>query len=577
MKRFFLSLMALATTLGVFAQTLQEAYKDLVDGRLDKSQSILENLVAKEPGNAEYNYWLGQVYIVQGQKHRSDTWRTKAKELYNKAMTTTSQNPLIVVGVGNLELLEGKKAEANAHFEGAILATANRKNKKYGDPAILNAIVRANASGDSKVGDVTYTETKAAQSEELMGATPDMFYNLGVMYLKAGGENGGPAKRSFEKALAIDPNFAPAYWRIGRIFESQKNPDMYLDYYQKAINADPKFSQAYLSMYEYYKNRDVNKAKEYIELYVANADKDIETDYFFADYLFRAGKYQESLQKAKEIEAGLNGEKFAKVYKLYSFNYDRLKDSVQAMQYMERYINEEDPDKLEGEDYAMMAAAYLKVPGNVVKAETMAEKAIALDSTINGKVTIMEAMANAYNEKQDWSGAFKWLARKQQIKPDNSARSLYFLSDAALKAKEYEACQNIANIYISNYPDQPQGYIFKTRAAIAADPDTSKGSAIPAIDEYTQFLMKDTAKNKGRIIQNHGYKVFYYLVKAQDYQKAISAAKDILALDPSNAYGQMAIVEAQRLLKAAGGRATSASGKPTTTSSSGGDQGKRQP
>ncbi|QGW27352.1 tetratricopeptide repeat protein [Phnomibacter ginsenosidimutans] len=579
MKRFFLSMMALAVAFGVYAQTVQEAYKDLMDGRVDKAQTSLEGLLAKDPASAEVNYWLGQVYITQGQLHRNSSWRDKAKEVYTKAMTSTNQNPLIVVAVGHIELLEGKTAEAMAHFDGAVLASATKKNKKYGDPVVLNAIVRANAGGDSKIGDVKYAETKAAQSEELMGATPDMFVSLGIVYLKGGGENGGPAKRAFEKAIALDPNFAPAYWRIGKIFESQKNPEMYLDFYEKAIKASDKFSLSYLSMYDHYKNRDVNKAKEYIELFIANADKDIETDYFYADYLFRAGKYQESLQKAKDIEASLSGEKFAKVNKLYSFNYDRLKDSVKAMEYMEKYLAQEDADKIEGEDYAYMAASYLKVPGNVVKAETMAEKAIGLDTSVAGKVIIMDGMANAYTTQQDWVGAYKWMARKQQVKPDNSARNLYFLSDAALKAKEFDACQSIASQYIASFPDQPQGYIFKSRAAIAADPDTSKGSAIPAIDEYTQFLMKDTVKNKGRIIQNHGYKVFYYLVKAQDYQKAIDAGNAILAIDPANAYGQMAISEAQRLLKANGGKATSAAGgnKPTAATGAGGSPGKFRP
>jgi hypothetical protein len=91
---------------------------------------------------------------------------------------------------------------------------------------------------------------------------------------------------------------------------------------------------------------------------------------------------------------------------------------------------------------------------------------------------------------------------------------------------------------------------------VAADPDTSTGSAIPAVDEYTNFLMKDTVKNKGRIIQNHGYKVYYYLVKAQDYGKALESANAILAIDPSNSYGAMAKSEAERLLKATGGKGT---------------------
>ena len=562
MKRVLFFMVAMVAALSpVFAQTQQDAYRDLTDGRLLKAQKDFEALVAKEPGNPEFNYWLGQVYLLQGQLpnvsvQQQQLLREKAKGVFSKGLEATKQNPLLVVAMGQIDLLEGKAADARTKFDAAIAATANKKNKKYGDPAILNAIVRANSVGDSRTGDAAYAIEKATQSEELQGGTPDMFTSLGIIYLKGGGENGGLAKRAFEKALDIDPNFAAAYWRVGRIFESQKNPEMFLGFYEKAINANPRFAPAYLSLYNYYSNRDVNKAKQYLDFFIANADKDRETDYFYADYLFRAGQYQESLKKGQEIEAALAGDKFPKVFKLYAFNYDRLRDSVKAMDYMEKYMNEELPERISGEDYANMASYYLKVPGNTTKAEIVAEKAIAADTSVQGKLDIMESLANAYSAQQEWKGYYKWLSRKQQLKPDNSARAYYFLADAAYKAKEYVAAQEVATEYIKLYPDQPQGYLFKYRAAVAADPDTSTGSAIPAVDEYTNFLMKDTVKNKGRIIQNHGYKVYYYLVKAQDYGKALESANAILAIDPSNSYGAMAKSEAERLLKATGGKGT---------------------
>lgn len=573
MKRFFIAMVAMVTAMGVFAQTQQEAFKDLLDGRLVKSQEEFEALVAKDPSNVEVNYWLGQIYLAQFQFHHNTAFVDKAKALYAKAMTATSQNPLIVVGMGHVELLEGKTAEAKAHFNAAIEASATKKNKKYGEPAVLNAIVRANSSGDSKIGDSDYAIQKATQSEELLGATPDLFTSLGVIYLKKGSEFGGQAKRAFEKALAIDENYAPAYWRVGRIFESQGNPEMYLGFYEKAISANPKFAPAYLSLYEYYKNRDVNKAKEYLDFFIANADKDRETDYFYADYLFRAGKYQESLAKGQQIEAGLKGEKYAKVYKLYAFNYDRLKDSVKAMQNMEKYLAEELPENLSAEDYAMMAAGYLKVPGNVVKAETAAEKAITMDTTTSVRVAIMDKLANAYEAQRDWVGQFKWLDRKNALQPDNSARGYYLLADAAFKAKAYEACQRIATAYVAAYPDQPQGYVIKTRSAVAADPDTSKGTAIPAVDEYISYLMKDTAKNKNRIISQHGYKIYYYIVKAQDFQKALEAAEAILALSPTDAYGQQAKDVAEKQLKAKGQRPSAATSAGKTNAVPGGGSG----
>jgi hypothetical protein len=58
------------------------------------------------------------------------------------------------------------------------------------------------------------------------------------------------------------------------------------------------------------------------------------------------------------------------------------------------------------------------------------------------------------------------------------------------------------------------------------------------------------AANKGRLLENHSYKFYYYLIKSREYDKAVQSAKDILAIDPENAYGKQALSEAERLLKA---------------------------
>lgn len=574
MKRFLLSVGVVLSGLGVFAQTVETALKDMFDGRVQKARKDLEAVVAGKPNDAEANYWLGQAMLAAAKPNGQAAQlaaREKVKELYTKAMAATSQSPLLMVGVGHIELLEGKTAEAKAHFDAAIAATANKKNKKYGEPAVLNAIVRANADGNSKIGDLALTEEKAKQSEEILGATPDMFVNLGIMYLKTGGENGGPAKRSFEKALALDANYAPALYRIGLIFESQRNTEMFMDYYQKSVQANSKFAPGYLELYEHWSLKDVNKAQEYLEAYVANSDKDRETDYFKGDYLFRAGKYTESLKMAEEIEAGLNGERFPKVNKLYAFNYDRLKDSVKAMQYLEKYMAETEDDNKSADDYALMAAQYLKVPGNLEKAELNAEKAVSMDTSVAGKVAIMDKLIGAYGAQQNWGGQFKWMKRKNELKPDNSARNLFFMVDAAHKAKLYDDAVTMASQYITTFPDQIQGYSLKVRSAMAADPDTSKGTAIEALDQYSTFMMSDTAKYRKRIINNHGYKIYYYFVKAQDFTKALESANDILKLEPTNEYALGAKAEAERFIKAAGGKAAAAGGGGAKPAGAGGN------
>ena len=547
---------------GLFAQTFEEAKQLLMYGRLIKAEETLEKLVQANPADAKAAYWLGQVYLAgMPMKVKS------AEELYARALTATNQDPLILVGVGHIELIHKKNAEAKQRFEQAIAATKNKKNKNLGDVSVLEAIGRANALHDSQTGDVEYGLEKLGHASQLDPKNPNVFIDMGLAYQKKGGEYGGPAKRAFEQAIEIAPNYGRPYWRIGKIFESQKNTEMYLQFYNEAVQKDPKFAPAYLSLYQYYQNRDVNKAKEYLDLFIANNDKDRETDFFYADYLFRSGKNQESIAKGKEIEAGLKpGEKYPKVYKLYAYNYDRLGDSVKARDNMEIYMRDSEEEALSGDDYATMATLYLKFPGMEQRADAQVEKAVSLDTVRENQKNYMQSLANAYLKQTNYKGYYKWLKRIDDITPNKTATSYFYLADAAYRAGEFEASTAVAAKYISTYPDQIQGYSLQRRAAVAADPDTSKGSALPALDQYTQFLMRDIESNKGRIMENHGYKIYYFLIKSREYEKAAESAKAILAIDPENEYAKRALAEAERLMKAKAAGKISAAPVPAKVS-----------
>jgi tetratricopeptide (TPR) repeat protein len=229
------------------------------------------------------------------------------------------------------------------------------------------------------------------------------------------------------------------------------------------------------------------------------------------------------------------------------------------------YIAKQAKDKLKGDDYAEMAKMYLKFPGEADKAEALVEQAVSLDTVVDNKISYMKGIADAYAAQSDWKGNYKWLDKIDQINPRRTAVNYYYLADAAYKSAQFNESMKVSAKYISAYPDQIQGYSMQRRAAVAADPDTSNGLALPAIDQYTVFLMNDKESNKFRILENHGYKIYYYLIKSREYDKALQSSIAILELDPANDYGLQAKAEAERLIKANGGEVKSS---PTKTDSS---------
>jgi len=130
----------------LLAQTVDDARKSLYYGRTTSAKQALEKLVAANSKNGEAIYWLGQTYLANDDI-------PGAKQVYQNALTAGVNDPLVWVGMGHVELLEGKKDAARQRFEAAI---TNSMSKKKESPTVLNAIGRANADGPANVGDPAY-------------------------------------------------------------------------------------------------------------------------------------------------------------------------------------------------------------------------------------------------------------------------------------------------------------------------------------------------------------------------------------------------------------------------------------
>src|SRR5689334_2987558 len=132
----------------VKAQTLQEGINHLYAERNKSAKETFDKLVSTNPNNLDAVYWLGQTYIAMNDIK-------SARDLYSKTLQTNGNAPLILVGMGHVNLIDGKKDEARQQFETAINLSSGKKGP---DVNVLNAVGRANI--DAKDGDVTYAIDK---------------------------------------------------------------------------------------------------------------------------------------------------------------------------------------------------------------------------------------------------------------------------------------------------------------------------------------------------------------------------------------------------------------------------------
>lgn len=514
------------------AQSVADAIKMLSYGKAKTAREILNKMVAANSKDAVAIYWLGQTMIAEDDVKG-------AKSLYQKALQDGVNDPYMWVGTAHVDLLDGGDLNSSKQrFEQAITATKETKGKNKGkdNPTILNIIGRANcigrlvSDGSSKYGDPLYAIEKLKTAGEIDLTSPDYFITMGICYRKMGGEFGGDAQKAYTEAIQRDPKNAQANHLIGKIYLSQSNKPFMEQYFNAAIAADPSYGPVYLDYYTYYSNRDVNIAKENIEKYLQNSDKDCRNDYFYADYLFRAGKYTESLAKAKELEST---ECKARVNILFAYNNDRLNDSATAKKNIDDFFATAPADKIEVSDYDIAIKVYSRFKGLEKQTAGFISKAMDADTSKKAKIDYANQAADLFAKAGMGSDQIVWLKKAIDLKGNMSEADHYKLTNAAFVNKDYAQTVELAKAYLAAFPDRGQPVSFLRRAAIALDADSTKGTAIPHLENLNSVLEKDIEKNKKTIFNNLYYMLIHFGDKTKNYPKAIEVLDKMLAIFPT--------------------------------------------
>ncbi|MDR0791788.1 MAG: hypothetical protein LBE82_00650 [Chitinophagaceae bacterium] len=544
MKKFLLSLTVLgATIFSASAQNVADGVKALYYQKYKTAKDILQKAAASN--DPEAVYWYGQAYL----QDRNDAGGiAKAKDIYQQALNSGVNSPWIWIGMGNVDLASNNSGAAKQKFDQAIASSKDKKGKV--DPKILAAIGRAETYGSAGIGDPQYGIDRLKEAEAILDADKkadvnlyaDIETNMGINYLKLGGDKGGEAVQAYRKAVEKVPNYARALWRQGMVYLSQDNMPAVDNYFGQAIAADPNYGQTYWSYFDYYKDKDVNKAKEYLDKYVATSDGGCEVQYLQADYLFRAGKYDESLQKAQAMENG-GCKDFTRLHMLYAFDYNRLHDNAKAAAHIKTFFATVPPAQREPSDYALAGNILSAVPGSEDSAVAYLSQAYELDTVARNKEVYMDSISNILVRQKRYKENLVWVQKSYDQKKDPSNRNIYDLGYAAYLAgkedpKSYDLAVKQFTLYKTKYPTEPFGYMMLQR--IAESQDSTFEKAVQPTNDYIAFLNADTVKNKDALIGLHWKLGTYYANAKKDYDNAIVEFEKVKSLDPTGSTAQQA-------------------------------------
>jgi predicted Zn-dependent protease len=512
------------------AQSLQDGVNDVYAERFNGAKATFEKLIAANPNNIEATYWLGQAYM--GQKDAAG-----ARNVYSKALMASANAPLLIVGMGQVELLEGKNSEANQRFEAAITMT---KGKKGDDPVILNAIGRAITTTyndkEKKGGDLNYAIEKLEAASLRDPNNADIFLNLGNAYRKARpGEGGGKAFENYKKSNAANPSFAPPSHRLAQLFYSQRNGELYLDYLNEAITKDPKFAPAYYDLY-YYKlgKKDFTAAQDMAAKYIANSDPDPQADHFKAQTYWAEKKYDEAINISKAIIAKSGAQTKPRSYILLADSYLSKGDTLAAKPFIDEYFTRAKPEDIAPIHYRIKADIYSAIPGQEELVLNAYLDAVKADTTIDGKVDLLKAAAANFKKRGMREKEGDITAVLIQTKPKAIINDYFDATRAFYFGLAYQKSLDMATKMIETFPNEIYGYQWKFNNLKILDSSYTDNKLVPSAIEYFEFAQKDTAKYRKDYLSAAGFLLGYYANEAKDGPKALEYLNKMLVLDPAN-------------------------------------------
>jgi predicted Zn-dependent protease len=507
----------------VKAQSIDDGKKFFYYEKYVSAKSVFNKLIAANPNDLDAAYWLGQSEIQLG-----DT--ASAQALYQKTLAANTNSALLIAGMGNIQLLKGNVADAHNQFETAI-SLSNAKNA-----TVLNAIGYANIS--AKAGNAAYAMDKLKQASLLKDGAknPDIFCNLGDAYRLIG--DGGSAQKAYQAALAIQPNYARASLRIGKIYQTQgySQQDIYMKYYNDAIAEDPNYSPVYYNFYNYYYTTDVTKSGDYLEKYLAlKGDDEPNACYYRASMKYAQGLFKDAITQSDNC-IGAAPVPYPSLYGLKGYAYFRLGDSLNAKSSFELYFSKQAADKVGSTDYITYARVLLKLGiADTAQATVAINKGLSLDSLEADKVAHLKSIAGDYEISKDFKSAGNYYSKIVAVKANPTKTDLYNAGYSYFRSGAYNEAVSAFTVYTQKFPDDAFGFYMVGKSYWGIDSTMQKGLANASFQKAVEVGSVDSVKYKQQIIGSYEYFIPYYVNVKRDKETAIAYCDKILAIDPTNA------------------------------------------
>ena len=517
-----------------FAQTLQEGIANADSHKYAAARQVFNDMVTKS-ATAENYFYLGNSFLTQFEPNFE-----KATENFNKGMMADKKSYLNRVGLASVKLGKGDKS-AVTEIQNIV------KDSKEKDAEVLYRAAEAlTLFGGAQNADLAIEYLNKAVERSAKNGTPaNYYYTLGDAYrlkLTTSPQVAGAAMTAYEKALPTAKNKASVYTRIGTLWMQAQQWQQAKQNIDKAISIDPTYAPAYKAKAGYSIKYQQNAlATQDLINYAKYADEDANTQLEISKLFFTNEDYANSKIYLDKV--------FDKVddpikYKLRAYLLYADGDYAGAKTAMDTFISKADRSRVLPADKGLeglLAAGLAEKEKDATKkaallAESQQKLAIAKaakDETmkwddelvkIKGGGGVNQAAVDAGPTNPQIEGLKKMVAANPQ---DTDA--LFKLANAYQEAKNWNGAIMSWQKMSGLLPDWAPAYYSTGYAYQQA------GQSELAKSAYEKFIntVKPSEMEANKEILSYAYFAVAYLVKENDPVKAKDYAAKSVQLNPT--------------------------------------------
>ncbi|MEB0263971.1 MULTISPECIES: hypothetical protein [unclassified Mucilaginibacter] len=539
-----ISKIVLALTLvgsSVFAQSIADAKKAIDAEQYQKAKLMLKNLTVTQPTKDENFFYLGWVYILQ-------EYPDSAKTNFQKGIAVNPKSALNYAGLGAAAFLDKDKATATTNFNQAI-ALAGKDSKPYlyvGKAYLLNTVDGKVPAADANAAIAVLTKGKTVNAKD-----PEILVALGDA-LRTQTKN-TEALGNYQSALDLDPKLAHAKVATGVIWKYANNFESSETEFKAALAIDPNYGPAYREWAETdirwaltdpkMASAKVKEGADNYRKYLSLTDLSVESRLRYADFLLYAGDYKSLQTEAAALSSAANGN--LKVYRYLGYAGYENKDYPAGLAAINTWITKADPKRVIPRDYVYLGRLQIASKQDSLGVASL-RKAIEIDTT---QVDVYPEIAKAlygqkkYAEAGDAYHVYTQKGRNVKLLDHFYEGVSYYFSynEKSPDAEATIAKADSAFSYVTQKaPTDPNAYLYRARVNDLKDKDRNNivGYAKPFYEKYIETTLAKGGtpvdKVKKELAEAYVYIATYAEYKDKDMAKATENYTKARDNDPTN-------------------------------------------